>query len=502
MTKRQQKRFSLLLIFIVLLSVILLFVACPGRKHKAVSQRDDLRGAVIGVQLGTIGDTRVTPLESDGSGTRVERYNKTGDAIQALLQGKVDAVVVDEQPAKAFVAQNPTLRILPQAYGKEEYAFCVAKEQPQLAQRINTAITQLRADGTLERIVNDHLQGGMHVAYSPKNTSGPVLTIATNATFRPYEYYEGGNIVGIDIDIMRAIADQLGMQTEVEDMEFDAVITSVQTGKTDVGAAGLTVTPDRARNITFTIPYATTRQMIVVAQNGAAAVSGQGIGEKFRANFITDSRYLYLVQGLGNTLLIAFFAMIISMLLGTCIAIVRFTHDTTGALGFFNALARLFLMVIRGTPTMVQLLIIYYVVFASADVSKVLVAIVAFGVNSSAYLAEVIRSGLVAVDRGQMEAGRSLGLTHTQTLTHILLPQAFRNVLPAMGNEFITMLKETSISGYIGLADLTKGSDIIRSLTYDAIMPLGVVALIYFILVAVLSSGVSRLEKHLAKHDK
>lgn len=502
MTKRQQRRLSLLLLVMVLMGAIFFFVACPGHKHKVISQREDLSGAVIGVQLGTIGDTRVTPLENDGSGTRVERYNKTGDAIQALLQGKVDAVVEDEQPAKAFVHQNPTLRILPQAYGAEEYAFCVAKEQPQLAQRINAAITTLRTNGTLEQIINDHLQGGKHVAYIPKNTTGPVLTIATNATFRPYEYYEGGKIVGIDIDIMRAIADLLGMQTQIEDMEFDAIITSVQTGKTDVGAAGLTVTPDRARNITFTIPYTTTRQMIVVADRGTQAIAEQGVGEKFRANFITDSRYLYLVQGLGNTLIIAFFAMLISMLLGTGIAIVRFTHDTTGSLVILNALARLFLMVIRGTPTMVQLLIIYYVVFASADVSKVLVAIVAFGINSSAYLAEVIRSGLTSVDRGQMEAGRSLGLTHTQTMMHILLPQAFRNVLPAMGNEFITMLKETSISGYIGLADLTKGSDIIRSLTYDAMMPLGVVALIYFLLVAALAAGVSRLEKHLAKHDK
>ena len=143
-----------------------------------------------------------------------------------------------------------------------------------------------------------------------------------------------------------------------------------------------------------------------------------------------------------------------------------------------------------------------YVVFASANVSKVFVAIIAFGLNSAAYLAEVIRSGIMSVDKGQMEAGRSLGLSYTQTMRYILLPQAFKNVLPAMGNELITLLKETSISGYIGLVDLTKGSDIIRSITYDALMPLGVVALIYLVIVMALSAGVNKLEKNLRKNER
>lgn len=151
---------------------------------------------------------------------------------------------------------------------------------------------------------------------------------------------------------------------------------------------------------------------------------------------------------------------------------------------------------------MVQLLIIYYVIFAAADVSKVLVAIVAFGLNSSAYMAEVVRGGIMSIDRGQSEAGRSLGLSYSQTMRLIILPQAFKNVLPAIGNELITLLKETSISGYIGLVDLTKGSDIIRSITYDAILPLGVVALIYLAIVLSLSSAVGALEKKLRKNER
>jgi polar amino acid transport system substrate-binding protein len=284
-------------------------------------------------------------------------------------------------------------------------------------------------------------------------------------------------------------------------MDFEAVITSVQTGKADVGASALTITKDRAKNVLFTTPYTRCRQVIIVRE-GNLITQKQSFSDKFKANFITDHRFIYLLQGLGNTLVITFFAMILSLVLGSMIAIVRTSHDRNGGLGILNALCQLYLTVIRGTPTMVQLLMIYYVVFASANVSKVFVAIIAFGLNSAAYLAEVIRSGIMSVDKGQMEAGRSLGLSYTQTMRYILLPQAFKNVLPAMGNELITLLKETSISGYIGLVDLTKGSDIIRSITYDALMPLGVVALIYLVIVMALSAGVNKLEKNLRKNER
>lgn len=503
MTRRQRKYISLTLsVLMVAVLVAVAAVTCGHRRHKTVARLADLRGAIVGVQLGTTADTRVTPMESDGSGTHVERYTKTADAVQALLQGKVDAVVVDEQPARAFRSQSPQLVILPEPFATERYALCMARGRDGLLRRADAAIAALRAEGVLDTIAARHLRGDATVAYRPQSRHSGTLVVATNATFRPYEYYADGEVVGIDIDIARAVADRLGMDVRVEDMEFDAVVASVQTGKADLGAAALTVTPERRRNVAFTAPYASTRIVVLVRGAEAQAAGGQTLADRFRANFLTDGRYLYLLGGLGNTLLITLLAMIISLVVGTLVAIVRTTHDARGTLALPDALCRAYLMVIRGTPTMVQLLVIYYVVFATADVSKVFVAVVAFGINSSAYLAEVVRSGIMAVDRGQAEAGRSLGLSYAATLRRIILPQAFRNVLPAVGNELITLLKETSICGYIGLVDLTKGSDIIRSITYDAMMPLGLVAVIYFTLVAALAYGVGRLEKHLARHDR
>lgn len=326
------------------------------------------------------------------------------------------------------------------------------------------------------------------------------LVVATNATFPPYEYYENDAIVGIDMDIMQALCDEMGYELSIEDMEFDSIITAVQSGKADVGAAGMTVTDERKQNVDFSDSYTTAKQVIVVPGDGQAA--SLSFSEKFHQNFIEDNRYMYLLKGLVNTIVITIFALLIGIVFGSLLAIVRTTHDRNGGFNILNALAKVYLTVIRGTPTMVQLLIIYYVVFASTNVSKVFVAIIAFGLNSAAYVAEVVRSGIMSVDQGQFEAGRSLGLPYHKTMRLIIIPQAFKNILPALGNELITLLKETSISGYIGLVDLTKGSDIIRSVTYEAMMPLGMVALIYLCLVLVLTMLVNKLERSLRKNER
>ena len=223
--------------------------------------------------------------------------------------------------------------------------------------------------------------------------------------------------------------------------------------------------------------------------------------ESFYINFIKDDRWKYLSDGFLVTLEIAFFAVLLGILLGFTVAVIRSTHDKTGKLRFLNLLCKIYLTVIRGTPVVVQLLIIYFVIFGSVNVSKVLVAIVAFGVNSGAYVAEIIRSGIMSIDKGQFEAGRSLGLSYLQTMVYIILPQAFKNVLPALGNEFIVLLKETSVSGYIALQDLTKAGDIIRSQTYTAFMPLIAVAVIYLAVVMLFSFLLGKLERRLKNNE-
>ena len=230
------------------------------------------------------------------------------------------------------------------------------------------------------------------------------------------------------------------------------------------------------------------------------------VKEMFYTDFIEDQRYKYLLSGLGNTLVITLFAVLIGIVIGFIVAVVRSSHekqDHPGViLNILNVIAKVYLTVIRGTPTVVQLLISYFLIFTSPNASKLMVAILTFGINSGAYVAEVVRSGIMSVNEGQMEAGRSLGLSYTKTMRFIIMPQAFKNVLPALANEFITLLKETSVCGYIGMMDLTKGGDIIRSATYDAFLPLISVALVYLVLVCGLSALVGKLERRLRTSER
>ncbi|CBL17902.1 amino acid ABC transporter permease [Ruminococcus champanellensis] len=218
--------------------------------------------------------------------------------------------------------------------------------------------------------------------------------------------------------------------------------------------------------------------------------------------FLKDDRWKYLTDGLSTTLIVTFFAVILGMVLGFLIAIVRATHDKNGKLGVLNFFAKVYLTVIRGTPVVVQLLILYFIIFATVNIDKTLVAILAFGLNSAAYVAEIVRSGIMSIDNGQFEAGASLGLNYSKTMLCIILPQAFKNILPALANECIVLLKETSVAGYIALVDLTKGGDIIRSQTYEAFLPLIAVAIIYLVMVMFLSAMVTKLERRLAKSDR
>ncbi len=224
---------------------------------------------------------------------------------------------------------------------------------------------------------------------------------------------------------------------------------------------------------------------------------------QFYNTMIVDDRWMMLVAGLKNTLVIAFFSLLIGVAIGTFVAIIKVMavmNRKSKLLRFLNFVCNVYINIIRGTPVVVQLLIMYFIVFVSVT-NAIFIAIISFGLNSGAYVAEIMRAGILAVDKGQTEAGRSLGLSGAQTMKSIILPQAIKNILPALANEFITLLKETSIAGYVAIQDLTKAGDRIRFSTYDSFIPLIVVALIYLIIVLGLTWAIGKFERRLAKSD-
>ncbi|MBP3360857.1 MAG: amino acid ABC transporter permease [Clostridia bacterium] len=233
-----------------------------------------------------------------------------------------------------------------------------------------------------------------------------------------------------------------------------------------------------------------------------------GLKEKIIQNLIAENRWKLFLNGLGITLEVTFFAVLIGIVLGFIIAIIRssskYTFKSATAnliMRVLDFICRVYLTVIRGTPVLVQLMIMYFVIFASSS-NKVLAAVLSFGLNSAAYVAEIIRSGIMSIDGGQLEAGRSLGFNYASTMVYVIIPQAFKNVLPALANEFIVLLKETSVSAMIGLSDLTYGANLIRSRTYEAFFPLIFLALIYLVMVMLFSWLVSKLERRLRNSDR
>lgn len=218
----------------------------------------------------------------------------------------------------------------------------------------------------------------------------------------------------------------------------------------------------------------------------------------FYQSLIYDDRYLFVLEGLKNTLIIALGAVLIGFILGLLISLIRDSHDKNGNFKIVNYICVKYVAIIRGTPALLQLMIIYYVVFRTVDINPIIVGILAFGLNSSAYVSEIIRSGIKSVDISQMEAARSLGLSYSQGMKYVVLPQAIKNIIPALGNEFITLIKETAVAGYIGIRELTKASDIIASRTYNYFFPLIISALIYLFLTTILSKLLNRFERKIS----
>lgn len=241
----------------------LMLTGC-GVPANTVHSVDDLNGKTIGTQLGTTGDTFADGIE----GATVEKFSKGADAVQALKQGKVDAVIIDSEPAAVFVSKNDDIEILDEPFAEEEYAIAMKLENTELQEKINAALAEFEADGTLQNIRNNYsgdTKGTLpYVSPEGVDRSNGTLTMATNAEFPPYEYKEGDAIVGFDVDMMQAVCDKLGYTLKIDDMAFDSIIAAVQSGKADVGVAGMTVTEDRQKNVLFSTPYTQSNQVIIV----------------------------------------------------------------------------------------------------------------------------------------------------------------------------------------------------------------------------------------------
>jgi polar amino acid transport system substrate-binding protein len=283
-------------------------------------------------------------------------------------------------------------------------------------------------------------------------------------------------------------------------MEFGGLVAAVASGKADLIAASIYITPERLKLIDFSDPYYESGNRVFGLKTNIAAYANhtgpakrsffESIAHSFRANIIEERRYLLIWDGLKTTAILSIAATIFGTLLGAFVCFLRMSHSR-----LLSGIARVYISILRGTPVLVLLMIVFYVVFASVDMNPVVCAVIAFGMNFAAYVSEIFRTGIEAIDRGQSEAGIAMGFTRVQTFLYVVLPQTVRRILPVYKGEFISLVKMTSIVGYIAVQDVTKASDIIRSRTFDAFFPLVMVAALYFAISWLLMQSLEHLER-------
>jgi polar amino acid transport system substrate-binding protein len=343
-------------------------------------------------------------------------------------------------------------------------------------------------------------------------TTGEILRVGTSIfTGLPYIALMDGQYQGFEVELIQRFAAQAGFRLEMVVMEFEALIAALAVGKIDMIVATLSMTEERQAKVDFSAPYDYDRSAALVQKRHLASVSGpdgspasantpaasppdltflEDLRASLYANFFLEQRWRLIVNGLWVTVLIVVTSTVLGTLLGGLVCYLRMSRQPllqrTGA-GY--------IFLVRGLPVLLLLMLIFYVAFASLNIDPMIVAIIAFGVNFSAYVSEMFRTGIESIDHGQIEAGIAMGFTPTQTFLHIVLPQATRRILPVYRGEFISLVKTTSIVGYIGVQDLTKAGDIIRSRTFEAFFPLLMVAAIYFLIIWVLGLALDALDR-------
>lgn len=471
----------------------------------AFKSLQDIKNKRIGVLLGSVHDTYATKNFPQAA---ILEYQNTSDMIFALNSEKTDVAFYDQESLKDVFDKNDALGILAKNVFTVPIGAGFNQENDRLRESFNTFLKEIREQGIYNDMVDRWMKKGITEMPEIKTAgrNGQLKAGVVSDLGMPFSLMKEGRLVGFDIELSTRFAAWLGKEFVPVDLQFGSLLASVSTHKIDIITSSLMITEERKKQIDFSDPYyesgvsviARKDKMGQVAAELGDAVKGQrsGIGrlwtkisDSFYSNILLEKRYLHIIDGLKVTIIISILAAIVGTLIGGLICYMRMSKNR-----LMSGFAGIYIMLLRGMPVLVLLMIIYYVVFASVNIDPVIVSVIAFGLNFGAYVSEMFRTSLESIDKGQREAAIAGGFTKIQTFYFILLPQALRSILPVYKGEFISLMKMTSIVGYIAVQDLTKASDIIRSRTFDAFFPLFMVTVIYLALAWLLTWLLGRIE--------
>ena len=485
--RRQSKALLLILLLCLFVSAAL------AESVPEYASIRELEGKTLGYNIGTVDDLTVRNRVPE---TKSLYFNTLTDRLAALESGKIDAAIGGEPAMRRAMRQHSTLAIIPEILAASDYGFAFAKGSP-LTARFDEVLRELESEGKLKAAWEKWVVSASAEKNMPEQTwpgKNGVLRYWTRSDSEPICYIgEGSQVMGYEPDILLQIAEKLDMRVEITTANFDALMPSLQTGKSDVVSGHMSQTEERRELVDFSYPaYREPLVALVRAKPAETQQSGgffSEIKESFIRTFIKEKRYQLILSGLGITVLLSVFSCIFGLVFGFCLCMIRRSRFKPG-----RVITAMFVRIVQGTPIVVLLMILYYVVFGKVSIPGIAVSVIAFAVNFGAYSSEMMRSGIEAVPAGQLEAGAALGYTKAQCFWKIIFPQAAVHFIPVLKGEFISLVKMTSIVGYIAVQDLTKVTDIIRSRTMEAFFPLIVTAMIYFALANAFTFAISILE--------
>lgn len=478
-------------------------VTVLGRKAPespaAITAFSQLYGKRIGVLSGTTMDRMA---QEHFPSSKPVYFNSFADLPIALESGKIEAFLIEEPQARLLVKQRPKLHMLPKKLSSDEYAFLFSLQEEELCNAFSEQIRKMRTDGTLAELDKKWFSGDESRQVMPPPPSGApkgVLKYATVPQLEPFTFLRNGQVVGYDIEVAQRIAEKLGYALEPVIMDWGGYLDAIASGKVRFGVGCTTVTEERKQKVLFSESNYKGGVAVIV---GKAPETGTGTDAKewfvrtgkelatsFDRTFVREDRWKLILDGLKVTVLITVLAAALGTVLAFGVCAMRRSKNR-----FLSLLAQGYIALMQGMPILVILMILYYVIFAKIDIDAIIVAVIGFALNFAAYAGEMFRSGINSIPKGQAEAALALGFSKSAAFRKVILPQVLRRILPIYRGEFVSMLKMTSIVGYIAIQDLTKMSDIIRSRTYEAFFPLIATAIIYFAAAHLLASVLTYLE--------
>jgi len=477
-----------------LLALALFAAGCDSGSDAPIHSLKDMKGRSLAVLSGSAFREATEPLQE---GIRYVSFNDVSSEMLALKNGKVDAVAIDEPVARYWVAQHHGMYRIAEIYTTDRYCFVFKKGAP-LEKEVSSVLRRLEADGTLKHLVDKWCDASMpNPPFDPfpsaRDRSRGTLRVVVAPELEPSAFYANREIRGFEIEILRRVAWEMNCAIEFQSLSFGALIEAVSSGKADLAVSLIIMTPARARAVSFSVPYHTGGVALLVRDEGQESFfSPAALKTSLQRTFIEESRWRDILGGLERTLLITVFAVLWGTVLAFPVWLLK-----TSRYAPLRTLGTVYVAIFQGTPILVTLMILYYIVFATSDISGEAVAIIGFALDFAAYVGEMLRSGVAAVPTGQREAALALGFTPLAAFRRVVFPQALKHILPVYRGEMIGLLKATSIVGYIAVVDLTKVSDLIRARTYEAFFPLISTALVYFAFAWLITFALGRVERRL-----